>query len=231
VIRRYNRLTRWFHTGTYLLTFLLLFTGWWLWRGQEGAPSILARWSDLSDVEIHRRAGWALTGLVTAGVVAGIRATITFVRESLRAERGDGRWFLRWPRAAVTGRFAPHGGHFDPGQRLANLGFVGSLGTLLGTGIALMQLRGGPTFAWVARAHRYAFYVLVVLVAGHVAVAVGILPGYRGVWRSMHLRGRVPRETVRRLGPATAGAEPQAAEPEAVGLGPAASGRRSGVSG
>jgi len=202
MIQRNNRWTRWLHTGSYLLTFALLYTGWWLWRGEEGKPSFLSRWFDLSDVEIHRRVGWALCGLLAIGIVLGLRGTVTFVRETLRVNRGDGRWFLRWPLGVLTGRFGSHRGHFDPGQRLANLGFVGSLGTLIVTGVALTQLKGGSTFVWVARTHRYAFYVLAVLVVGHVLVALGLLPGYRGVWRAMHFRGRVPEATVRRLWPA-----------------------------
>ena len=35
-------------------------------------------------------------------------------------------------------------------------------------------------------------------------LTAGILPGYRGAWRAMHLRGRTPVTTVRRLWPATA---------------------------
>jgi cytochrome b subunit of formate dehydrogenase len=212
-MQRYNRLTRWFHTGTYLVTLVLLFTGWWLWRGEEGNPSFLSRWFELSDVELHRWAGWVLAGIVAVGVTFGIRGALTFVRETLRANRGDGRWFVRWPVGALRGRFAPHRGHFDPGQRVANLLFVGSLGTLIATGIALTQLKGGSTFAWMARTHRYAFYALVPVALGHVLLALGLLPGYRGVWRAMHLRGRVPADTVRRLWPATIEPAPEDGTP------------------
>jgi len=34
-----------------------------------------------------------------------------------------------------------------------------------------------------------------------VLVAIGVLPGYRGVWHAMHLGGRVPEETARRVWP------------------------------
>jgi formate dehydrogenase subunit gamma len=84
-----------------------------------------------------------------------------------------------------------------------NLALTTSLGTAIVTGIALTRLQGGPTFAWVTRTHRYASYALVALVAGHILVAAGVLPGYRGAWRGMHLRGRVRADTVRRLWPAT----------------------------
>jgi len=39
------------------------------------------------------------------------------------------------------------------------------------------------------------------VIAGHVLVAIGVLPGYRGVWRSMHLGGRVADETAHRVWP------------------------------
>jgi cytochrome b subunit of formate dehydrogenase len=201
-ITRYNRPTRWFHTAVYLVTTVLLITGWWLRTGNEGRPSVLADLFDTADTELHRQAGWVLVGVAGAGVTLGVRAAWTFVRETLRADPGDGRWFRRWPAAMFTGRFAPHRGHFDPGQRLANLVFVGSLGTLVVSGVALTTLSGGPTFATMVKVHRGATFALTAMVVGHVAVAIGVLPGYRGVWRSMHLNGRVPTATARRVWPA-----------------------------
>jgi formate dehydrogenase subunit gamma len=200
---RHGRSARCFHTATYLLTFVLLGTGWWLRRGHEGEPTFLARALDMPDTELHRRAGWALTGLGALGITVGARAAFTFVRETLRVNRGDGRWFRRWPGGALTGRFAPHRGLFDPGQRLANVAFVVTFGTLIVTGIGLTTVHGGPQFVTLLKLHRYATYALTALVAAHVLIAVGLLPGYRGAWRSMHRRGRVPRATVERLWPAT----------------------------
>jgi cytochrome b subunit of formate dehydrogenase len=207
---RNNRRARLLHTAFFLVTLVLLFTGWWLLSGHEGRPSVLARLVDEPDVELHRRAGWALAALAAVAVTFGARGALTFVRETLRVDRGDGRWLARFPLGAVTGRFGHHRGHFDPGQRLANLVFVASLGTLIGTGIGLTTVHGGPTFVWLDRVHRLATYVLAVLVVGHVLIAAGILPGYRGVWRAMHLGGRVPAATVRRLWPETP--EPRAEE-------------------
>ena len=203
MLQRHTRITRWFHTGIYATTIVLLGTGWWLDRGQEGKPSALARVLDLPDVQLHRRVGWFLTGLGALGVTAGIRGAIGFVRHTFQVNRGDGRWFLRWPAGALTGRFAPHRGRYDPGQRLANLAFVILLGTLVATGIALTELKGGSTFVWVLRTHRYATYALTPLAIGHVLLAVGLLPGYRGAWRSMHWGGKVRRETAERLWPET----------------------------
>ena len=201
---RYRRPARLFHAACYLTTLVLLATGWWLLSGHEGQPSLLARVAGRSDVELHRQTGWVLVGLVVIGLTLGVRATATFVRETARVDRGDGRWFLRWPRGAITGRFAPHRGHFDPGQRVANVAFVATLGALIASGIALTTLHGGPTFVWLVRVHRYATYVLLPLVGIHLVLAIGVLPGYHGAWRSMHFGGRTPKTTVERLWPASA---------------------------
>ena len=203
VVVHNNRWTRALHTAWYLVTLVLLATGWWLLTGHEGRPSLLARVVDEPDVELHRTAGWGLAVLAALSVTVGGRGALSFVRETVRIDRGDGRWLARFPIGAITGRFGHHRGHFDPGQRLANVAFVATLGTLLGTGIGLTTVHGGPTFVWLRQVHRGATYVLTVLVVGHVVVATGILPGYRGAWRAMHLGGRVPAATVRRLWPAT----------------------------
>ena len=200
---RNNRWTRALHTAWFLVTVVLLVTGWWLLAGHEGRPSLLARVVDEPDVELHRTAGWALAVLAAVSVTVGVRGARTFVRETARIDHGDARWLARLPVAAITGRFGRHRGHFDPGQRLANIAFVATLGTLIGTGVGLTTVHGGPTFVWLHQVHRGATYVLAVLVVAHVVVASGILPGYREAWRAMHLGGRVPAATARRLWPET----------------------------
>ena len=105
-------------------------------------------------------------------------------------------------RAILTGRFARHEGHFDPGQRVANVLMVGGLLVLTATGIGMTVLHGGPLFAWLGMIHRWTTFVVTPVIAGHLLVAIGVLPGYRGVWQAMHLGGRVREETARRLWPA-----------------------------
>lgn len=61
-----------------------------------------------------------------------------------------------------------------------------------------MSARAERLIAWTLSA----LYVITPLIAGHIVVASGILPGYRGVWRSMHLGGRLDRRVAQRLWPA-----------------------------
>jgi formate dehydrogenase subunit gamma len=146
--------------------------------------------------------GWGLAAAGAVGIVLGVRATVTFVKDSLRYERGDGRWLARWPAATFSGRFAHHNGHFDPGQRIANVVLALSLLALVVSGIGLVSVSGGPAFVWFSRVHKYSTYVATAFIVGHVLIASGLLPGYRGVWRAMHgRRGGVTPETARRLWP------------------------------
>jgi formate dehydrogenase subunit gamma len=123
------------------------------------------------------------------------------VRETIRFDNGDTTWLARWPRAIVSGRFGRHDGHFDPGQRVANVAIVLSLLTLVASGVGLSVVSGGPAFVWLRQVHTWATFVVTPLIAGHVLIAIGVLPGYRGVWRSMHLGGQVPIDTARRVWP------------------------------
>ena len=200
-LTRHPRRVRWFHAAIYLATIPLLWTGWWLLWGEEGSPSFLARAFHVADIRVHVWAGRVLALLAIAAITVGRRGALTFARETFRRDRGDGHWWIRWPGAVLTGRFARHEGAFDPGQRVANAVIVGGLLVLTTTGIALTMLHGGPVFAWLAKVHLWTAVIVTPVILGHVLVALGVLPGYRGVWRSMHLGGRVSRETARRLWP------------------------------
>jgi formate dehydrogenase subunit gamma len=182
-------------------TLVLLGTGWWLLSGREGDPSVLSRLTGIPDTSLHTGIGWALAAFLLAGVVVGRRGARTFLTESVRFRDGDLRWFARWPSAVFTGRFAHHEGHFDPGQRLLNLALAAVLTILVGSGAGMALLHGGPVFVVLVTLHVWGTYVGTVLIAGHVAVASGALPGYRGVWRSMHLGGRLDWRVALRLWP------------------------------
>jgi cytochrome b subunit of formate dehydrogenase len=80
---------------------------------------------------------------------------VTLLGDSVRYRRSDLRWFARWPLAVLTGRFPRHEGHFDPGQRIMNLVVVVLLLVLVGSGVGLTQVVGGPAFVWLARLHRW----------------------------------------------------------------------------
>ncbi|GAA0979891.1 hypothetical protein GCM10009555_045490 [Acrocarpospora macrocephala] len=192
-VQRYGRAARWFHAFVYLVMLVLLSTGWWFvlddYRGHLlGLP----------DGDIHEWTG-LLFVLVTLGYAVGrARAARAFVRESLEREPGDGRWLAAWPRAALTGRFPRHEGHYDPGQRLANLVMLATFAVMALTGLGMLYL---PSLLLLADLHRWTTFLLTPVVVGHVLVAAGLLPGYRGVWRSMHLGGRLPRPVAARIWP------------------------------
>jgi formate dehydrogenase subunit gamma len=200
-VERYPRSARRYHTAIYLVTLLLLATGWWLLTGREGQPSPIARLLGVPDVQLHVWLGWALLIMALLPLPFAIRGVKTFVRETVRRDKGDLRWLIRLPAAIVTGRFPPHDGHFDPGQRIANLAIVVLLVVLVGSGVALVFIHAGPLFAIAAAIHRMATVAFTIVIGGHIVVALGILPGYRGVWRSMHLGGRLHLDTARRLWP------------------------------
>ena len=200
-VERYRRWVRWLHFGVYLTVLVLLATGGWLLLGREGDPSPLSRLAGMPDTRLHVWVGWAFAVLVLGGVALGMHGAWTFVTESLRFERGDLAGVRAWPGAVFTGRFTAHQGHFDPGQRLANLGLVAGLLAVTGSGIAMALLHGGPAFVWLVPVHQWSTYALIPLVLGHILIASGVLPGYRGVWRSMHLGGRLDVAVARRLWP------------------------------
>jgi cytochrome b subunit of formate dehydrogenase len=185
-VERNRRPARWFHAGVYVTVLVLLATGWWLLLGQEGRPSVLAR----------------ATGLTALAAVVGARGWRAFWRESVRFRRGDAAWFRRWPAAIFTGRFGHHEGRFDPGQRIANLVLVATLLALVVSGVGLALVSGGPAFVWFALVHRWSTYLVTPVVVGHMIIASGILPGYRGVWRAMHLGGHLRRADAERVWPA-----------------------------
>lgn len=203
-VERYTRPVRWFHAAVYVTVLLLLGTGWWLALGREGQPSPLARLTGQADVPLHVWGGWALTVVVVAGPALGARSAATFLRESVRFRRADLTWLRGWPRGAFTGRFARHEGDFDPGQRIANIALTVLLAALVVSGVGMARLDGGPVFAALVHVHRWATWAATPLLAGHVLVAAGLLPGYRGVWRSMHLGGHLDARVAKRLWPAWA---------------------------
>jgi cytochrome b subunit of formate dehydrogenase len=180
---------------------ILLVTGWWLTLGHEGQPSPLARLFNTPDTALHTDVGWLTAAFSLLGLALGARGVRTFVAETVRVDRADGAWLRRWPAAIFTGRFGRHDGHFDPGQRILNVLLTLGLVVVIGSGVGMAWLSGGPVFAVLVHLHIWSTYVITPLIIGHVVVAAGILPGYRGAWRSMHLGGRLHIATASRLWP------------------------------
>lgn len=202
---RNGRRARWLHTVIYLSTLFLAYSG--IAVLLEGHPA-LARplGGHVPTATSHRLVGYGL--LIAAALIAVVwwRAAGRFVANSVRFSRIDLRWLAGYPRMALApGRSepVPHRGHFDPGQRVFNVLLVLTFLVLGVTGIVMgMPERFLPSvFGWSLRIHELATWVLIGLVAGHLLLASGLLPGYRGVWRAMHLGGRVPAATARRLWP------------------------------
>jgi formate dehydrogenase subunit gamma len=217
-IERYPRSARRFHTAIYVVTLLLLATGWWLLAGREGQPSPIALLAGIPDARIHVMLGWVLVIVALAPLPFFARGIVRFVRETARYDRGDVSWLVRLPVAAFTGRFRRHEGHFDPGQRLANIAIVGLLIALVVSGVGLVLVHAGPLFAALNVVHRISTIAFTTVIVGHIVVAAGILPGYRGAWRSMHLGGRLSLDTARRLWPGWTERQIAEARPEDVVL-------------
>lgn len=217
-VERYPRSARRYHAAIYVVTLLLLASGWWLLAGREGEPSPIARVTGVPDARLHVWLGLALVVAALAPIPFALRGLVAFGRETVRRDPGDLRWLMHLPAGIVTGRFPRHEGHFDPGQRIANIAIVGLLAVLVASGVGLVLVHAGPMFALLAALHRIATYAFTVVIAGHIVVAIGILPGYRGAWRSMHLGGRTRLDTARRLWPGWT--ERRLAAPPEDGSGP-----------
>jgi cytochrome b subunit of formate dehydrogenase len=201
IVERYSRGTRWFHAGIYVTVLLLLATGWWFIVDGYRHRSPLARVTGLSDGIVHEYAGYAFGLVLLVWLLGGARGLRSFVRETLRYRRGDGRWLAGFPRAAFTGRFGDHNGHFDPGQRIANVVMVLTLAALLLSGLGMVFLPGRQLDQALFTVHHWSTLLATPVIVGHMIIAAGVLPGYRGVWRSMHLRGRLPVDVARRIWP------------------------------
>jgi formate dehydrogenase subunit gamma len=83
-----------------------------------------------------------------------------------------------------------------------NLVMIVLLLALIVSGIGLVTVSGGPEFVWYHRIHKWATYLLTPVLIGHIVIAAGLLPGYRGTWRAMHLGGRLRTRVAERLWPA-----------------------------
>jgi formate dehydrogenase subunit gamma len=212
-VARNGRRARLLHTLVYLSTLFLAYGGIaLLFEAHPGLAKPLG--GHVATATSHRLVGYGLLSFAVLVAVVWWRAAGRFVTNSVRFSRLDLRWLAGYPRMALTparSRPVPHRGHFDPGQRVFNVLLVLTFLVLGVTGIVMgMPERFLPSvFGWSLRIHKLATWVLIGLVAGHLLLASGLLPGYRGVWRAMHLGGRVPAATARRLWPVWSAAPPR----------------------
>jgi cytochrome b subunit of formate dehydrogenase len=198
-VQRYGRAARWFHAGIYMTVLVLLATGWWFIIDGYRHDSPLATMTGLADADVHELAGYGAVAVFLLWLPFGARSIGPFVRDTLRFRRGDARWLGDLPKAAFSGRFGPQQGHFDPGQRMANIMIVVTLSVLAASGLGMIYLP--PIGIDLLTVHRWSTFFVTPVIVGHIVVASGILPGYRGVWRSIHLGGRLPIEVARRIWP------------------------------
>jgi len=218
---RNGRRARWLHALVYLSTLFLAYSGIAvLLEGHPGLSRPLG--GHVPAATSHRLVGYGLLVAAALVVVVWWRAAGSFVAGSVRFGRMDLRWLAGYPRMALApGRSAPapHRGHFDPGQRVFNVLLVLALLVLGVTGVVMgMPERFVPAvFGWSLRIHEMTTWVLLGLVAGHLLLASGALPGYRGVWRAMHLGGRVPAATAQRLWPHWSGQQERRAAAQDAG--------------
>lgn len=199
IVERYSRGARWLHALVYIVVLIQLATGWW-WILANYRPSFVEELTGVPDGFLHEYLGLALVPVFVAFCLIGRGAVRTFTAESLRFTGTDVRWFREFPRSTFSGRFAHHDGHFDPGQRLANVVMVLTIATLFLTGAGAMYL-GGSLGGLAFQIHRWAAFVITPVLLGHILIGAGLLPGYRGVWRSMHLGGRLEAGVARRIWP------------------------------
>jgi formate dehydrogenase gamma subunit len=134
----------------------------------------------------HLWSAWALViGAVLLMAVHGRRLRST-VRDLERFSRDDLRWLRRIPRRVLDREAPPPQGRFNAGQKVNAAVTLGLITVLYLTGLVMWlgerrsELRlDGPVIV-----HDAAMYLLVVLVAGHVWMAVGnpaTSPAMRGI--------------------------------------------------
>jgi len=201
-VERNNRRTRWFHAAVYLTVLALLFTGWWLTLGREGDASPLAGLFGTSDTDLHNVIGWVFGGLAALGLLLGWRAAWTLAADSMRFRRSELRWFGTLAGSARHGTVRPPRGSLRPRPSDRQCRDDPAASGLIVSGVGLYMVSGGPAFVWFNRIHRWSTYLFTPVIVGHVVVAGGLLPGYRGVWRAMHLGGRLRATVAERVWPA-----------------------------
>lgn len=155
---------------------------------------------------VHRVLGLVFVGIAALSSAVLWRGTAWLVRELTRFRAGDGRWPLAWLRHALApGRCAApfHAGCFDPLERLVLTVLLAATVVVGTSGVYLYFLPPAPSWVFLVaiRAHVYAAWLLIAMLAVHVVAGLGVLPTHRGLARAMFGDGSVPVATARRLWP------------------------------
>lgn len=201
---RHGGVARIAHGLNAVATLVLLATG--LALGDWLAPRLVA-WmgGHLVVNAVHQKLGLAaVIALALLGVA--LRRRVARLLAAVRPlRRGDGRWtrsFMRfWWRGDAVAPF--HDGRFDPLQRWV---FALLILALVVTGLSGVYLYflppwGRIALVWAIRSHVAAAWVLLVLVAFHMAVGIGLPRTHRGLARAMFGDGTVSSALARRLWP------------------------------
>ena len=181
-ILRFTRSERALHWLLAATFFVMLFTGLCLsvssFEGILDRPTAKA-WHLWSAVVLA-------VGLVLIVVFGDRSALRRSAREIDRFDGDDGRWLRGAPRRVLNGRPAPPQGRFNAGQKL-NAALIGGLMLgMYGTGILLWYGERDTTyrFSGTVIVHDWATLILMVLVAGHLYLAL-LHPATRHALRGM----------------------------------------------
>jgi formate dehydrogenase subunit gamma len=183
-VKRFGRTERAAHWLLAVTFFTMLFTG--LCLSVSAFAGILDRPTAKA---WHIWSAIVLAGGLVAITLLGDRRSLARSAHDLdRFDADDGRWLRGAPRRLVEGRPAPPQGRFNAGQKL-NAALIGGL--MLGmyvTGFLLWYGERDTTyrFAGTVMVHDWATLFLMLLVAGHLYLAV-LNPATRHALRGMTL--------------------------------------------
>jgi formate dehydrogenase subunit gamma len=193
-LRRFGRSERAAHWLLAVTFFAMLFTGLCLsvsaFAGILDRPTAKA-WHLWSAIALA-------AGLALVVLLGDRRALARSAREIDRFDTDDGQWLRGAPRRALNGRPAPPQGRFNAGQKL-NASLIGGLMlAMYVTGGLLWYGERDTTyrFAGTVIVHDWGTLILMLLVAGHLYLAV-LHPATRHALRGMML-GDVDEEWARK---------------------------------
>jgi formate dehydrogenase subunit gamma len=133
-------------------------------------------------------------GIVALVALGNRRALGATARDLERLDRDDAEWILGAPKRFVTGGIAPPQGRFNAGQKLNAAITLGLMVVMAVTGLLLWYGEQDTSYRYAGTVyvHDWGAWLLMVLVAGHIYLAV-LHPATRHALRGMTV-GDVDRE-------------------------------------